>query len=111
MKTYYGPHAESYYQREVDAFARMLQNFSTYPSPSMIGFHGSYIHRGTYNIILEFADGGTLEDFFKERSPPKKGPDIIAFWENLFEVIKALFRLHEQSVSENDPHCHTILQG
>ena len=111
IKKYFGPCAKDYYQREVKAFTRLRDNSLNYPSPSMIGFHGSYVHRDTYNIILEFADGGNLEQYFKSENPPTRGVDIIAFWRSLFEVLKAMFRLHEQSLSEDDPHCHTILQG
>ena len=111
LKTYSGPQAEEYYLQEVEAFNGLAEDFSTYPSSNMVGFHGSYRYKGTFNLLFEFADGGTLEGYFREQQPPKRPSDIIAFWTSLLDVLKALCRLHEQSLSENDPQCHTILQG
>ena len=111
VKTYMGRNAKSYYEREVKAFTQLRENNKKYPSPSIVGYHGSNIHRGTYNVILEFADGGTLEDYFEQQREPKTGQDIIDFWESFFEVVKAISRLHEQSLRGDDPLCASILHG
>jgi serine/threonine protein kinase len=56
--------------------------------------YGSYIHGDNYNIILEYADKGTLEEYFRRESPPSRGGDIIKFWEGLFQLIKGLKAIH-----------------
>jgi serine/threonine protein kinase len=61
---------------------------------SIIKFYGSYIHGDEFNILLEYADKGTLEEYFKNESPPGRGVDIIKFWEALFQLIKALKTIH-----------------
>lgn len=61
----------------------------------MIAFHGSFQQCGTFNVILEYADCGTLEDYFAKKYPPSSGEDIIMFWERLFNVIKALSKIHD----------------
>jgi serine/threonine protein kinase len=49
----------------------------------------------TYNIILEFADQGTLEEYFHKTGPPARGEDIMDFWKGMFETIKALQCIHQ----------------
>lgn len=61
---------------------------------SIIRFYGSYIHGDESNVILEHADKGSLEEYFKNETPPSRGLDIIKFWENLFQLIKALKAVH-----------------
>ena len=61
---------------------------------NIIGYHGCFIHNGTYNVILEFADKGTLEEYFAREAPPTSGEDIIAFWRGIFGIIGALVSIH-----------------
>ena len=92
LKTYQGQNeAAKYYKNEVDAF-RKIRRMS---DASIISFYGSYIHGSKYNIILEYADKGTLEEYFRETSPPSKGEDIINFWNSLFKIIQALKIIHD----------------
>lgn len=76
---------------------------------SIIGFHGSYVQDGSYNILLEYADRGTLEDYLQKTPPPTTGEDIIKFWSALFKVIQALHLIH--NVQGNDSNDPPILQG
>jgi serine/threonine protein kinase len=61
---------------------------------SIIKFYGSFIHGDKFNTLLEFADKGSLEDYFKRETPPSRGVDIIKFWEALFLLIKGLKAIH-----------------
>jgi len=61
---------------------------------SIIKFYGSYIHRDEFNVLLEFADKGSLEEYFQRESPPSQSADIIQFWEGLFQLIKGLKTIH-----------------
>lgn len=89
MKTYFTTEAERYYNTEVAAFRHLGLN------PSIIRFHGSFTRGDSYNVLLEYADKGTLGDYFKNESPPSGGEEIIRFWEIMFELIDALRRVHE----------------
>lgn len=60
----------------------------------MIGFYGGFIQGDRYNILLEFADKGSLERYFKKVRPPTTGEDIINFWEGLFKLLGALLQIH-----------------
>jgi serine/threonine protein kinase len=90
LKTYYGNDAKRYFDTEVNAFKR-LRSASTY----MIRFYGAFTQGDRYNILLEFADKGSLEQYFKTVKTPKSGEDIISFWESLFMLLEALLRIHE----------------
>lgn len=92
MKTYYTPDAARYYETEVDAF-RKLKRCQPH-NPHLITFFGSYIHAGTYNVILEYADQGSLEDYFQTIKPPIDLADISKVWVSLFGILKGLESIH-----------------
>lgn len=68
----------------------------------MIGFYGSFKQDNTYNVILEYADKGNLEQYFRTVSPPTREEDKIKFWERLFNLAKALVQMHGMQPSKND---------
>lgn len=90
---------------------RLSESARKYPSPSMVRYFGSFSYQDSYNVLLEYADGGTLDHYFENQAPPSQGSDIIAFWRSYFEVTKALARLHEQDLDANDPNGHSVLHG
>ena len=75
-----------------------------------MAFYGSFKTKGTYNVLLEFADRGTLEDYFHRTRPPSSADDILMFYERFFQVNKALTRIHELK-PEKDVKGFDILQG
>ena len=77
---------------------------------SVVAFYGSFKTKGTYNVLLEFADRGTLEDYFHSARPPSTADDILMFYERFFQVNKALTRIHELK-PEKDVKGFDILQG
>ena len=64
---------------------------------SVIRFYGSYTQVETFNIVLEYADKGSLETFLKFNDPPTQMEHIRDFWKNLLELLKALMYLHNHS--------------
>lgn len=82
------------YEREAQYY-RQLTLFNSQPTPGIIDFYGSFIYRDTCNILLEYADAGTLEDFFQVEPVPCGGKEIIKLWEGLREIVRALEVLHE----------------
>lgn len=103
MKTYFTSEAERYYDTEVTAFRHLG------PNPSIIKFHGSFVRGTSYNVLLEYADKGTLADYFKTESPPADGKEIIQFWEAMFKLLDALRCIHE--VGSDDSHESRVFQG
>ncbi|KAF2191005.1 hypothetical protein K469DRAFT_746459 [Zopfia rhizophila CBS 207.26] len=93
LKTYSTEDAKKYYSNEVNAFKRLMHRNKV--ERNMITFYGSFRQGRTYNILLEYANKGTLVDFFEETRPPIKEADITKFWSNLLEIIKPLQRIHE----------------
>jgi serine/threonine protein kinase len=88
LKSYPTKEGEGQYTEEVNGF-RSIRH-----ADSIIKFYGSYIHGDRSNIILEFADKGSLEEYFQSETPPSRGVDIIRFWEGLFQLIKGLKAIH-----------------
>ncbi|KFY32505.1 hypothetical protein V493_00126 [Pseudogymnoascus sp. VKM F-4281 (FW-2241)] len=84
--------ASDYYDTEVNAF-KLFRNTR---DVNMIGFHGSFKQGGRFNLILEYANEKSLEDYFQNTSPPQDGHDIIQFWESLCKVIFSINILHTQ---------------
>jgi serine/threonine protein kinase len=68
----------------------------------LIGFCGCYRQGDTFNVILEFADQGTLEQYFEKVAPPVRGDDIIDFWEGMFMTIRALQCIHQAGGEPNE---------
>ncbi|TVY91861.1 Serine/threonine-protein kinase [Lachnellula willkommii] len=89
LKTYFTKDAERYYQTEVAAFGKLRFN------PNIIRFYGNFTRGDSYNILLEYADEGTLERYFEKQAPPRDGEEVINFWERLFKIIDALRGVHE----------------
>ncbi|KAH0539072.1 hypothetical protein FGG08_004370 [Glutinoglossum americanum] len=94
LKTYKNKDAKQYYKNEVDGFKR-IQSGGWF-DPNMICFYGSYIQDDSYNVLLDYADRGTLEEHF-QRSGQPPAEHIIPFWRELFSVIKPVMRIHEVS--------------
>ena len=94
LKTYHSTGAAAYYNNEVEAFRR-LRPVKGASDPNIIHFYGSFIQNGTYNVILDFADRGTLEEYFRTVLPPTSKKDIEHFWASLCGILKALIHIHE----------------
>ncbi|KAL0253078.1 hypothetical protein SLS55_010528 [Diplodia seriata] len=110
LKTYCTRDAKSYYANEISAFRRVLAAGSNQGFvPGLIGFHGNFIHGGTHNVLLEYADKGTLEQYFKEAPPPNTEDEIVSFWRGLFYPIFALLKIH--NLEDQDLDNPNVFQG
>ncbi|KAI1102225.1 hypothetical protein F4804DRAFT_343428 [Jackrogersella minutella] len=89
LKTYHRPRFQVSYENEIRAL-RTLKNSSP---PNIITYYGSFRQNGTYNIILEYADGGDLAEFFKRTQSPR-GDDVKLFWESLSQCFRGLHCIH-----------------
>jgi hypothetical protein len=75
----------------------------------MINFFGSFVHGSYYNLLLEYADQGNLEEYFHGVRAPSKVEDITSFWTELFRLIESLVGIHNVQIDDvGDPQ---IFQG
>jgi serine/threonine protein kinase len=65
----------------------------------IVEYLGSYEQGEVRCIILEFADMGSLDDYFHNITPPASERDTVAFFSSLFQLLKGLMSIHE--VGEN----------
>ncbi|KAL0261745.1 hypothetical protein SLS55_003175 [Diplodia seriata] len=100
LKTYRPENAKRNFHRECNAFCTLMRNGQC--TPGLIGFFGSFIHGDTYNLLLEYADQGTLEDYFHNVSAPWQSDDISSFWSGLSGISKALVAIHGEIEREGD---------
>lgn len=101
LKTFDTHDAEDNFKKEGDAFSYLWPTART--ERKIIRFYGSYIQSNTFHVILEYADEGSLEDYFKKVPAPTSGPDINSFWIRLFDTIGALQTVHE-SISPSESY-------
>ena len=110
LKTYRTKHAKRYYRSEVDGFKRLRYGGPNgKPCTQIIGFYGNFTQGDSYNILLEYADQGTLEDYFRNTPSPSNGIDIVTFWDGLLcGVFEALKIIHNagQTESQEKPIFH-----
>lgn len=107
LKTYRSAEAEENYKAERDAYMKL--RWSGNPTPHIIAFYGSFIHGNSYNIILEYADQGTLETFMKRTKSPSSPEDTLLLWDRLFGVIHGIMTIHGHI--GNDSSASQILNG
>ncbi|RYO74951.1 hypothetical protein DL764_010633 [Monosporascus ibericus] len=77
----------------------MLMNIH---SDNVITYHGSFRQNGTYNLILDYADGGSLKDLLGNQEPPSTVEDIEQFWRSLFGVFNGLQSIHQWMEPDDD---------
>ena len=107
VKTYRTAEAKTYFDTERNAF-RSLKKAGR-PPPHIIGFYGSFQREQCFNIILEYADFGNLEEYMKKVTPPSSTEDTMLFWNNFFDVTHGLMSIHR--TQEGSPKEPQILLG
>lgn len=79
------------------------------PSPHIVAYYGGFIHGNSYNIILEYADQGTLETFMRNTKSPSSPEETILFWDRLFDVTHGIMTIHGKIGKESS--ASQILKG
>lgn len=93
LKTYYESGSKSC-KWEVEAYEKL--NITPY----ITKYYGSFEHNEKKYVIMEFADKGSLDVYFRNTAPPSKPEDIMAFWKSLFDIAKALQHVHTHEIRE-----------
>lgn len=92
LKTYGREHYDCYAQ-EVAAY-KGLQLAS--PGTAVVKALSSYTWKATHNIVLEYPDRGTLDDFYTAQSPPISFNDTRLFWTHMSDLLGALRDVRQQ---------------
>ena len=79
------------------------------PSSHIVAYYGGFIHGNSYNIILEYADQGTLETFMRKIKSPSSPEDTLLFWDRLFDVTHGIMTIHGKI--GKDSSASQILKG
>lgn len=98
LKTYRGRDAKEQHDAEREAFIRLRYNQE--PSPFIIAYYGSFYDHDTYSIILEYADGGNLDDFMRRTPEPPNREDMIEYWDRFCRITHGLAHIHGLQGSE-----------
>jgi hypothetical protein len=92
LKRYCTAEAERYFESELDAYRAVHLGGSG--ESNLVGFYGTFEQHAAYNVLLEFADQGSLLDYF-QTAPPVRSDDIQIFWRNFLDLIKTLDSIHK----------------
>ena len=92
IKSYHSRNASRYFESEVHAFK--VLNRQPQPPANIVGFYKPFEQNGSFHIVLQFANVGTLEDYFKRSERPTLGRDILDLWTNLFRLNEAVGWIH-----------------
>jgi NIMA (never in mitosis gene a)-related kinase 11 len=76
--------------------------------PNITRLYGAWKSDGTLNILMDYADGGTLGDKIKERSCMTRlfDEDIVIDW--FVQIVSALEHMHANSVIHRDLKAHNV---
>jgi serine/threonine protein kinase len=86
------------YEHEMKAFQRMTEAGLKAPR-GIVECFGSFEHRGHFNIILEYAELGTLKESMRKDSRPSGVEAITNLWTGVFEIIHGLSWIHKHHSS------------
>ena len=64
------------------------------PPANIVEYYGSFVQDGTYNIVLEYADQGTLEHYMRNTHEPTSIGEIMTFWKRFLAIYGGLSHIH-----------------
>jgi serine/threonine protein kinase len=106
IKTYKRREASEYFWNETEAFIHLSDGPP--PHRDIVGYYGSFVVKDSFNLILEYADKGDLESYFRKNKQPKTPQDIFRFWKGFFRLIYGLLKIHNAGDRESG-HPHNLL--
>ncbi|KAG8532872.1 uncharacterized protein KY384_002750 [Bacidia gigantensis] len=92
LKTYRTRDASKYYDNECNAFRRLRHGNKPYVN--IIAFYGGFAREGVFNIFLEYADRGNLDEYMQKTRRPSRMKDRIMFWHNFLDVGHGISVVH-----------------
>ena len=100
VKSYVTSDAQKYYKNELQAYRRLHPGKNW--SRNLLGFYSAFQHQGHYNIIVEHANKGTLEEILHNMDPPSKCEDRLKLWDGLLKVATGLITIHGSHKSADE---------
>jgi serine/threonine protein kinase len=93
FKVFEGPDAKELFKVETNVHLRLRTKHSQY----ITRHFGSFSFKGKHKfiIVLEYAAGGSLQDFLRTTEPPVAPEDIQLLWSRLLKLLDGLHVLHE----------------
>ncbi|KLO81247.1 uncharacterized protein LW93_4821 [Fusarium fujikuroi] len=93
FKVYEGAGAEDFYKAETGVYLKLSAKNNKYITKyfASISFQG----KRKYIIVLEYAAGGSLRDFFRNTPPPVSPSEFRLLWSRLLKLLDALHVLHD----------------
>ncbi|KAF5512762.1 putative serine/threonine-protein kinase [Colletotrichum aenigma] len=85
------------YDNEVDMYKNLIKEDSF---NHIMRYYGSFQSLDVRVIILEYANGGTLESFFEHQPPPQSKTERELFWNCLMGLSRGLERIHNLTDSK-----------
>jgi hypothetical protein len=110
VKSYKRAAAQANYERETQAFEQLTRS-GLIQKDGIIEFYGGFQYNGTFNVVLEYAVGGTLNEYLHEKQTPGSVLEAIAFWSSLFNLLLALWRIHGHHYDSQDAEHGILLRG
>jgi hypothetical protein len=95
IKTASSPRDIGNYRREVNLFRRLTIAGQKQP-PGIVSCYGSFEHRQTFYLLLEYAELGTLEEYISTTEKPSGEEELVGFWKATFRIVEGLRWVHEQ---------------
>ncbi|KAH8726019.1 kinase-like domain-containing protein [Phaeosphaeriaceae sp. PMI808] len=81
------------YQNEVDSYQVLMRQPDVLPH--IVTLHGHFEQHDTFNLVLEYVNGGTLETLFENGERPQSPTEILIFWSSFVKLFNPLYRMHE----------------
>ncbi|OTA62684.1 kinase-like protein [Hypoxylon sp. EC38] len=100
------------YKTEVSAFTMICNSISSEGNlklDNIIEFYGHFTQNEKYYLLLEWAEQGNLESYFKNTRPPESAEDMFLFWKNMFKLIEGLTLIH--NLGDVDEESTTAFRG
>ncbi|KAH9834315.1 kinase-like protein [Teratosphaeria destructans] len=103
--------SEPSYEQEKTAFQLLTQTRDG-ASPGLIAFYGGFEYGDTFNILLEYADGGTLNEYMRDHDQPQTYQEAVDLWSHVFDTIKGLCCIHNMYLHDSGAnHQRFMRQG
>lgn len=110
VKTFKRRNAHQNYQRESEAFTQVTKE-RTKAIEGIIQFFCGFEYNETFNIVLEYADAGTLGDYFKLQTPPSTPEETFDLWKSLLEITKGVCAINQQYFGPTNDRSESRVQG
>lgn len=77
--------------------------------PNITRYHGSWHADGCLNILMEYADGGSLADALRARADDKAYLDEDAIMDWFIQIARAVHYIHERKIVHRDLKAQNVL--